>query len=135
MIKAEKQITKKLRILIVEPDLILAKTYKKKLEQESINVKCVTSAQSAIEAIDARSPDLIILEIQLRTHNGIELLNEIQSYDDLKNIPIIIHTFISEQLMFKDPSGHFSRFNIKHYLYKPKTSLDYLLESVMDVLA
>ena len=77
-------------ILIVEPDVVLAKSYQKALESLNYVVYLANSAQNAINQVDKNKIDLIILEIQLIDHSGIEFLYELRSYPEWDNIRIII---------------------------------------------
>ncbi len=122
-----------MNVLVVEPDVFLAKTYRRILSDGGYSVRCSTNAQDAIIDIDSKKPDLIILEIQLRLHNGIELLNEIRSYPDLREIPIIVLTYI--------PEGSFSgllnnkQFKVSRYLHKSQTTHQDLLNAVQEAFA
>jgi DNA-binding response OmpR family regulator len=110
-------------ILIIEPDKVLASTYKAALENDEDSVIICASAQSAIFAADTLKPDVIILELQLIQHSGIEFLYEFRSYPEWQNIPIIINTVVPPQ-EFSTSSGLLNdELGITEYYYKPKTSL------------
>jgi DNA-binding response OmpR family regulator len=117
-------------ILLIEPDRVLAGTYKQTLERAGHSVIPVSSAQAAIIAADYQTPDAIILELQLIEHSGIEFLYEFRSYPEWYNIPVIIQTqvppaeFNTNQQLLRD------QLNIRTYLYKPQTSLKQLLHAV-----
>ena len=116
-----------MNVLLIEPDRILAQTYKQALESEDmLRVKTVRGAQAAITAADILEPDLVILELQLIEHSGIEFLYEFRSYSDWQTIPVIIQTIVpfSE---FQN-SWHLlkSELGVRAYLYKPHTSLQQL---------
>ncbi len=118
------------QILLIEPDLVLAETYRKSLEFVGHNVVTAGSAQAAITAADKVKPDVVILEVQLINHSGIEFLYEFRSYPDWQNIPVIILSNIpmaefagSHQLMAK-------QLGVQTYFYKPTTSIKRLLSAV-----
>jgi DNA-binding response OmpR family regulator len=118
------------RILLIEPDQVLAEVYRQALQAEGHSVVLSTSAQAAVMVADDHQPDLVIIELQLVEHSGIEFLYEFRSYPDWQNIAVIIHSQV--------PPGEFAanwplikaEFNIATYLYKPLTSLRELSEAV-----
>ncbi len=119
-----------MQILFIEPDRVLAETYFQALTNAGHEVVVTPSAQTAIMVTDQINPDLIILEIQLIEHSGIEFLYELRSYLDWQNIPVIIQTQV--------PPGEFTdnwqvmkqQLGISEYLYKPNTSLGRLIDCV-----
>jgi DNA-binding response OmpR family regulator len=123
------------QILLIEPDRVLAETYRQALLADGHTVVCCASAQAGIISADQHQPDLIILELQLIEHSGIEFLYELRSYQDWQTIPVIVQTHV--------PPGEFSvnhqllreQLGVQKYLYKPDTSLKELLNNVRHHLA
>lgn len=113
-----------MKILIIEPDRLLARQYSQALKQVG-DCNFVATAQEAITSIDESKPDLIILELLLKAHNGVEFLYELRSYDDLHNLPIILHTYTPQEKFSSDETV-LHELGIKDYLYKPETSLQQL---------
>jgi DNA-binding response OmpR family regulator len=119
-----------MKILLIEPDLILAEIYRQALESGGHKVSVCPGAQSGILVADTMQPDLVIVEIQLVEHSGIEFLYEFRSYADWRDVPIILHTqvpigeFADNWQLMKDELG------VGAYLYKPQTTLQHLLDSV-----
>ncbi|HXR50354.1 MAG TPA: response regulator [Verrucomicrobiae bacterium] len=117
-------------ILLIEPDRVLAEILARTLFMAGHQVTPCASAQSAIMAADQARPDVVILELQLIAHSGIEFLYEFRSYLDWQHIPVLVHTgvplgeFAASRQLMKDELG------IKAYLYKPSTSLKHLLRHV-----
>ena len=119
-----------MRILLIEPDRLLATTYQSSLEKGGFEVNLVAAAQAAIMAADKFTPDIVILELQLIEHSGIEFLYEFRSYPEWQDIPVIVHTQV--------PPGEFSdswqllknQLGVEVYLYKPYTSIANLLKQV-----
>lgn len=111
-----------MKILLIEPDRHLAETLTLALQQDEYEIRVATDAQSGLDALDTFGPELVILELQLGKHNGIEFLYEQHSHVDWKNVPVIIHTFNQNA---KDPQFQkaWKELGVKHILYKPHTSL------------
>jgi DNA-binding response OmpR family regulator len=118
------------QILLIEPDLPLAETYAKALLAESHRVIACAGAQAAVLAADQIRPDLVILELQLVEHSGIEFLYEFRSYADWQDIPVIINSlvppaeFAGSHTLLQDQLG------VIDYLYKPRTTLKQLINVV-----
>jgi DNA-binding response OmpR family regulator len=119
-----------MRILLIEPDRVLAETYARTLQSRGHSVSVCAGAQSGVLAADDRRPDLVLLELQLIEHSGIEFLYEFRSYPDWQDIPVIIHSqvpvseFVDSFPLLKE------ELNVADYLYKPATSLQRLLKTV-----
>ncbi|HMS23724.1 MAG TPA: response regulator [Candidatus Saccharibacteria bacterium] len=120
-------------VLLIEPDAILGSTYKKILQRAGYKVDLQTTAQTAIHALDRQNPKLIILEIQLGEHNGIEFLYELRSHPDWHDIPIIINSLIPEDVLGISPLVA-EELGISRVLYKPKVTLDNLLSVTADLV-
>ena len=120
-----------MKILLIEPDLFLGKIYKHSLERNGDNVIWAKGAQQAVAFADENKPDIVVLEIQLPKHNGIEFLYEFRSYPEWQNVPIILHTLSDFQSMWAET---FNEIGVIEFLYKPTTSLKKLVNSVERVL-
>lgn len=123
------------QILLVEPDRRLAEIYSRALTGAGHEVMVSSGAQAAILAADRARPDLVLLELQLIEHSGIEFLYEFRSYPEWQDIPVLIHTSVpvgefadSRQILGKE-------LGVEVYLYKPRTSLSRLIGSVRDQLS
>jgi DNA-binding response OmpR family regulator len=121
------------QILLLEPDIVLSNIYIKALEQVGHKVSPVFDAQAAINVIDNLSPDLVILELQLPIHNGVEFLYELRSYAEWQKTPVIVQSFVPPS-EFKSTPSLWRGLGIVTYLYKPRTSLQQLLNSVQEQL-
>lgn len=121
-------------ILIVEPDRVLAETYYQALTAAGHDVVVTPSAQTAIMVTDQINPDIIILELQLIEHSGVEFLYELRSYVDWQNTPVIIQSQVSPREFNSNSKLLKQQLGIITYLYKPQTSLSRLVEAVAAVI-
>lgn len=118
-----------MHILLVEPDTLLAGTYGRAFEATGHTVAVARSAQMAVHAADEQQPDVVVLELQLPRHNGVEFLYEFRSYPEWLEVPVVIHSFTP-------PSEYASaatlerELGVRRCLYKPETSLADLCKAV-----
>ncbi|HUY85422.1 MAG TPA: response regulator [Candidatus Dormibacteraeota bacterium] len=121
-------------ILLLEPDRLLAKTYHQALTGAGHRVAVCAGAQAAIMAADKTQPDLVILELQLIEHSGIEFLYEFRSYPEWQAVPVLIHSNVPPT-EFADSWPILGReLGVDIYLYKPRTSLRQLTATVREQL-
>ncbi len=121
-------------ILLIEPDRVLANIYRTTLEGAGHELLMCASAQSAIFATDAILPDLIIMEVQLIDHSGIEFLYELRSYPEWQNIPVMILSSVPTSEFTNSRELLVNELGVKAYFYKSKTSLQDLLRAVDELL-
>jgi DNA-binding response OmpR family regulator len=116
-------------ILLLEPDSILGATYQRALEQAGHVVAWSRNAEEAVDLVDRDAVDVVILELQLPGHGGIEFLYEFRSYPEWQSVPVILHTFVPPRDVVI-PMG----LNVAAHAYKPETSLKQLVGYVSEAL-
>ncbi|MGD8374203.1 MAG: response regulator [Candidatus Woesebacteria bacterium] len=77
-------------VLLVEDEAWLGELYCNVLGKGGFNVVWRRDGYDAIEVIDQKKPDVILLDLMLPWANGIQLLHELASNYDLADIPAII---------------------------------------------
>ena len=120
-------------VLLVDADVRLRKTYASALETAGFSVAQAASAQSAIGLCETATPDIIVLDLQLAEHSGLEFLQELRSYSEWGSIPVLLHTMVPVQNL-QNLDEAFKTFGIAGYAYKPETSLKKLVSLVEDSL-
>lgn len=121
-----------MKILLIEPDTILANNYTDAIQQDGHSVNWQANAQAAIHQADIDRPDIIILELQLPSHNGVEFLYEFRSYPEWQDIPVIVLSLVPEE-SFVGGAKLFEQLGVKRFLYKPQTKLRQLLKTVKQI--
>lgn len=117
-------------VLLIEPNRALARTYAHALTKAGHDVRHATGAQTAIDAADAQTPDLIVLEPQLATQDGIAFLHEFRSYAEWQHVPVILHTHLTPSRLETVKAALARDLGIAVCLYKPKTTLEQLIRVV-----
>ena len=120
------------RVLLVEPDRIVASIYQEVLSTH-FDVSWARTAQGAISALDKKRYDLVISETSLDHHNGVELLSEIRSYEDWNSLPIIFLSAIPKE-RFPLNIRQWQKLGVKAYLNKSLTRPSSLRHAALDAL-
>ena len=119
------------RILLIEPDALLGDIYRQTLVRAGHTVVWVKTAENGITELDKTRADVVVLELLLAVHNGVEFLYEMRSYTEWQGISVLLHTDVLKSVL---PSLALAQLGISHYLYKPTTSLEQFAKSVERVL-
>jgi len=119
-----------MKILLVEPDRLLARSYTQALQRAGHEVVVAVTAQTAIFEADTTAPDMVILELQLTRHSGIEFLYEFRTYSDWQNIPVIVVSHVPPTEFTDSWEILQNELGIVAYHYKPSVSLTKLVQIV-----
>jgi DNA-binding response OmpR family regulator len=121
-----------MNIILLEPDKLLGEIYTAALTAAGHSIRPVVSAQAAVHMADTDMPDLVISELQLPRHNGVEFLYEFRSYAEWLHIPVIVQTFVPPHELQR--AAILSReLGVVRTLYKPETTLQQLVAVVRKV--
>jgi signal transduction histidine kinase/HAMP domain-containing protein/CheY-like chemotaxis protein len=81
------------KVLVLEDDESSRRAISELLGRaDGVEVVAVGSPAEAHEALGGGDVDLLVLDLQLPDRNGIELLEELRDVDELRTLPIVIHT-------------------------------------------
>lgn len=94
--------TKTPYVLIVEDDEWLAEQYIRTLSEAGIRAEFVPHALAAIDSVDAKLPDALVIDLLLAGPNAFALLHELRSHADLVAIPVILCTASADQIAKED---------------------------------
>ncbi len=99
-IKSESDMKEKIKILIVEDEVMIAECLKMQLEDENYKVyDYLTTGEEAIEFVQNTKPDLILMDINLVGEiDGIEAAEKIK---EKSKIPIIFMTGYEETEIYE----------------------------------
>ena len=122
-----------LEFFILEDDPIFVRLFSKSLHRAFPN-STVSTFENAIDAInalpdDCTPPSVIILDVLLTGPDGFTFLNEIASYSDLSNIPIIIVSSLNF------PMQTLESYNVKKILNKATMMPQDLPAAISEILS
>tara|TARA_A100001234_G_scaffold88222_2_gene77810 strand:- start:1750 stop:2448 length:699 start_codon:yes stop_codon:yes gene_type:complete len=85
-------------IFIVEDEPDIRETLAYNLSQEGFKVEEFSDAESCLEKINEKTPDLLILDLMLPGMSGLDLCKEIRANKSLSNLAIIMLTAKGEEI-------------------------------------
>ena len=108
-----------MRILICEDNKLALKTISVVLEREGFESVTVENGNDAINLLKDNLYDMVIVDIHLPYHSGLELVEFLRS--DLKlDTPVLIVTAFSDPQMQRQAAG----LGIDGYIVKPLNPMD-----------
>jgi len=116
-------------VVLIEPDRLQAKVVATALERHGHTASHAASAQAAVQAADEQTPDVVILELQLPQHNGVEFLYEFRSYSEWLTIPVVLYTYLPPRELAR-AATLYKQLGVAKTLHKPETSLAMLCNAV-----
>ena len=121
-----------MKILLIEPDSVLARSYEAALVSDSHIVAWVKSAEQAVQEADRDCPDAVILNIDMPRHNGMEFLYEFRSYTEWRHVPVVLlvsalNHDMSDQTVLRE------QLRVQMVLVKSRTTLKQLQAAVREL--
>ncbi len=77
-------------ILCVEDEPLSAEAVRRALNYAGFEVQIASTAAAALQAMQARRPDLVLLDLLLPDVNGYSFIDLLRDYEGLDRIPIVI---------------------------------------------
>ena len=80
------------RVLLIEDERNIIEAIRFILSRDGWRVDTHSDGKSALEAIEARQPDLIILDVMLPNKSGYDILNDLRADPNTENLPVLMLT-------------------------------------------
>ena len=77
-------------ILIAEDDKFLISVYRVKFTKSGFNVVVAEDGEQTMQALAKGKPDIILLDLIMPVKDGFEVLKEIRSNANFKEIPVVV---------------------------------------------
>jgi DNA-binding response OmpR family regulator len=118
------------KILIMEDEEILGKIISEKLAGEGYQVSLAINGEDGMEKMRVMKPDLVLLDMVMPKKNGHEVLEDIKSDSELKNVPVIVISNSGQQSEIERVVG----LGVRDYIIKAQFRPDDVLEKVKKYL-
>lgn len=109
-------------ILIIDDDQDLTSALQTVLESSRYSVRVAADPNEGMEKLNAEKPDLIILDVMMRTwQDGFDMARDLKKDDQFKAIPILMLTGVEDKtgLDFKSEAGNEEWLPVETFLDKP----------------
>ena len=111
------------RILLTEPNQRLAEAIAGRLRETGLLVAHVRDGVTALKAIAADPPDLLLLELELPGLHGNELIKKLRQSQRTANLPVIVLTGYYKGEKYRSAA---KSLGVRHYLEKPAKASELL---------
>jgi DNA-binding response OmpR family regulator len=118
------------KIAIIEDDPVISQMYRMKFEADGFDVQLANNGKRGVELVEAFTPDIILLDLQMPEMDGAEALGIIRKNDWGKNIPVIILTNLGEEESPKELRS----LGIHSYIVKANLTPRQVVERVKEAL-
>jgi len=85
-------------ILLVDDDLTLREMYEERLKAEGFEIVQANNGEEALSRAKEVKPNVIMLDIMMPKINGFDVLKELKSDPELKDIPVIMLTALIQEV-------------------------------------
>ena len=80
------------RVLLIEDEPNIIEAIRFILSRAGWRVDTHSDGSTAIEAVEAREPDLVILDVMLPNRSGYDILNDLRQAAATENLPVLMLT-------------------------------------------
>ncbi|MEW6145062.1 MAG: response regulator [Thermodesulfobacteriota bacterium] len=84
------------KVLLIEDEESLRKLYTRILTAKNYTVVSASDGEDALSVLEKFRPDVIVLDIVMPNYNGVEFLKILKNDVELKSIPVVMLTALSE---------------------------------------
>jgi two-component system, OmpR family, response regulator CpxR len=119
------------KILLVEDDPLIYRLYKKIFTLEGFEIEIAENGQLGLDKLATYHPDIILLDIMMKTMNGLEMLGDLKLSPATKDIPVIVLTNVSDMKI----TSLATEKGAEQVLIKSETEPDTVIALVRGVLA
>ena len=119
-------------ILVIDDDKDLVESMRIILESRNYGVRVAYNGKQGYEKIEAKVPDLVILDVMMSTDtDGFDLAYKLKQHPEYRNIPIIMATSFPQKMAEEGPEKfqHIlgESWPVSHFIEKPIDPEDLLI--------
>lgn len=118
------------KVLIVDDDMVFQKTMTDKLKEKGFEVFSAIDGEDGLKQAIEIKPDIMLLDIKMPKMDGISLLKELRSTEDMPKMPVLI----TSNMTGTENIAEGLSLGVRGYIIKSNETLDTLAREVEAVL-
>ena len=119
-----------MKILLIDDDESLTSVYATGLTKEGMEVVVSSTGIAGLNKLKTGKFDLVVLDQVLPDASGLELLKEIKSTEEIKNIPVIILSNFGQEELVKQAID----IGAAEYIFKYQVEISDVVKKIKAVL-
>ena len=84
------------KVLLVEDDPLVYRLYQKLFKLENFEIETAENGQVGLEKLQTFKPDIILLDVMMKTMNGLDMLTKLKEDKATADIPVVVLTNVSD---------------------------------------
>lgn len=120
-----------MRLVIADDEAFIRQAYQDGLGRAGFEVHVAVDGEDALKVIKENPPDLILLDLIMPKKNGFEVLKELKADEQLRTIPVIVLSNLSQVTDEKEVRN----LGAADFLVKSDYSLKQMIEKIKGIPA
>ena len=117
-------------ILVVEDDKFFVNIYRIKFTEKNFEVIVAMDGVEAINELQKKIPDIILLDLLMPKKDGFEVLTELKKKIEWKDIPVVVATNLGQSEDIKRALA----MGANNYFVKSNVRIDEVVDTVMKTI-
>ena len=118
------------RVLLIEDEPNIVEAIRFILSRDGWNVATHSDGRTAIEAVQRRLPDVVILDVMLPNRSGYDILHDLRADPETRGLPVLMLTARGQ----KKDRDLAERLGASIFMTKPFSNAE-MLDAVRDLIA
>lgn len=120
--------SKKKKVCVIDDDENIREIYRLKFDLEGYDVSVAVDGEDGLKVIREKTPDIILLDLQMPIKDGVAVLQELRGDAELSKIPVVILSNIDNEDAFREVGKFETRFYLIKSLTTPQKAVDIVRE-------
>lgn len=84
------------KVLLIEDDPLIYRLYQKLFTLEKFDIEVAENGQEGLQKLKTFHPDILLMDIMMPQMNGLEMLSQLKTDPETKDIPVVVLTNIAD---------------------------------------